>query len=446
MNISTGAQVPGPTVSATIRSMFRAWKGRPCLGHEAEAGSGRFRWVTFDEVHAKASSALTLLKSLGVDRGAMVGICGPNSVDYLQVELALLLGGYVLVPLSTHLTAAFRRHIVNEARLSAVFLSASCAGDFSEALAGDIAAGTCRTKLITWGPAAWEAWAGLPQDPQEELEVRGGDAVPSWRLEGRVHRGGGAADWAVLRINYEDPAAAGGGDNGGRRSFVGRMALRGQIREVTITEVGGSVTVQAAKPRGLLSALAATWPPGKSAEQPFTVLVGSFAADGSLMGKATTVDEVHSFELVRVSTVPSASRVWTCPKGGVLASQTTDTEAVCACDVCSSDQPCGAQVWTCSCDGACDFDVCTACYTSRALCRGGHGLVDHKVRACPSWVSLLPLPTVTLPRHRRVRFPQVGRLLSIYCDECKSALRWGARVSTCLRCGDIPAIQARRGM
>lgn len=36
--------------------------------------------------------------------GGLVGVCGINCIDYVCVELGVLLAGCVLVPLSTHLT------------------------------------------------------------------------------------------------------------------------------------------------------------------------------------------------------------------------------------------------------------------------------------------------------------------------------------------------------
>lgn len=114
------------TASTTIellRRSFVEYSERPFLGQETAQGNQRFTWTTYRETYDVASGIIRSLISLGIPRGSFVGLCAHNSVSHVQTLLALMLGGYVAVPLSCHLNVDHAQHIVHEAKLRAVFVS-----------------------------------------------------------------------------------------------------------------------------------------------------------------------------------------------------------------------------------------------------------------------------------------------------------------------------------
>jgi acyl-CoA synthetase (AMP-forming)/AMP-acid ligase II len=55
---------------------------------------------------------IRLIRLLGVRRGEFVAVVGENSCSYVQVMLAAIWGGQVLVPMSLHLGDDHFRHIL----------------------------------------------------------------------------------------------------------------------------------------------------------------------------------------------------------------------------------------------------------------------------------------------------------------------------------------------
>ena len=60
----------------------------------------------------RAAGVVRCMLAQGVPRGAFVGLCAHNSAAHVEVLLACMLGGFVAVPLSLHLTEDHAAHIV----------------------------------------------------------------------------------------------------------------------------------------------------------------------------------------------------------------------------------------------------------------------------------------------------------------------------------------------
>jgi len=118
-----------------LRRALQAYHERPLFGAEVIQGDFNFTWTTFGETYEQAAALVRALLSIGIPRGSFVGLCAHNSVAHAQALLALMLGGFVAVPLSMHLNADHARHIVQEARLRAVFVSPETLGRFKDIVA-----------------------------------------------------------------------------------------------------------------------------------------------------------------------------------------------------------------------------------------------------------------------------------------------------------------------
>ena len=101
-----------------------------------------------------------------------------NTARNVQVFLALLLGGFVAVPLSLHLSSSHAAHVVREANLKAVFVSPATRSRYAE-IAAEVANGLLLLDCLEGPSSVLESWAAvhdtpLPQDaapPASELDV-----------------------------------------------------------------------------------------------------------------------------------------------------------------------------------------------------------------------------------------------------------------------------------
>ena len=81
-------------------------------------GSGQFLWGTYEESYKRAAGVVRCMLAMGIPRGAFVGLCAHNSAAHVEVLLACMLGGFVAVPLSLHLTDDYAAHIVQVSLMS----------------------------------------------------------------------------------------------------------------------------------------------------------------------------------------------------------------------------------------------------------------------------------------------------------------------------------------
>jgi fatty acid CoA ligase FadD9 len=120
--------------TSSIRCLALAcevYADRPCLGERlllAEGGELRpspaLRFLSYAELWARVQAVAAGLHDLGLARsGALVGLCGFGSIDWVVADLACLYLAAVSVPLQTTAGAAEVGRIVAEAALSSVVTS-----------------------------------------------------------------------------------------------------------------------------------------------------------------------------------------------------------------------------------------------------------------------------------------------------------------------------------
>lgn len=149
-----------------LRRSFLSYSERPFIGEETLQGNKQFEWITYGETYSAAAKVVRALLSLGVPRGSFVGMCAHNSAAHVQTMLALMMGGFVAVPLSLHLSEGHARHIVEEARLRAVFVSPATAERYAGFAAALPADNTFHVLQCLNGPAhVLAAWADCHTNP-----------------------------------------------------------------------------------------------------------------------------------------------------------------------------------------------------------------------------------------------------------------------------------------
>ena len=102
------------------------------------------------------------LQTMGIPRGSFIGLCAHNSLPHVQIILALMVGGYVAVPMSLHLSESNARHIAFEAQLRAVFVSPATVDRFDK-FAGEVAAPSVPFRVFNCLDGAVESlasWVG----------------------------------------------------------------------------------------------------------------------------------------------------------------------------------------------------------------------------------------------------------------------------------------------
>jgi hypothetical protein len=154
------------TTVELLRRSFEVFAERPFLGQETVQGNREFAWTTYGESYDQATAVVRALFSLGVPRGSFVGLCAHNSTAHVQAFLALLLGGFVAVPLSVHLNADHAEHIVKEAKLQAVFVSPETCDRYT-AFAQDLPGGCTLHVLncLEGAPEVLSTWAKGHDNP-----------------------------------------------------------------------------------------------------------------------------------------------------------------------------------------------------------------------------------------------------------------------------------------
>jgi len=105
---------------------------RPALEVETRAGLARF---TFGELDARSDRLAQCLVARGLGRGDRLGICLPNSLAVIDLWLAAMKLGVIVVPINVLYTAREIAHIVHDAAPTAVVARADRAPDLPSGVA-----------------------------------------------------------------------------------------------------------------------------------------------------------------------------------------------------------------------------------------------------------------------------------------------------------------------
>lgn len=122
-------------------------------------GGGVVREYTWSEVEQEARKMASYLRSLGFPQGANVGLISKNCAEWIIADLAILMAGYVSVPLYPTLTGPSVRQILDHS--GAVFLFVGKLDDWDEIrtgvpeglpqLAFSLAPESARAAMPVWG-------------------------------------------------------------------------------------------------------------------------------------------------------------------------------------------------------------------------------------------------------------------------------------------------------
>lgn len=122
-------------------------------------GGGKLREYTWEEAAREARQMASYLRSLGLPPGANVGLISKNCAEWILADLAILMAGYVSVPLYPTLTGPSVRQILDHS--GAVFLFVGKLDDWEEVRTGipeglpqvafSLAPEAARQALPVWG-------------------------------------------------------------------------------------------------------------------------------------------------------------------------------------------------------------------------------------------------------------------------------------------------------
>ncbi len=128
----------GRSSIALVAAACQRFADRPCLGERVVEPDARgtevrllprFRVLTFAQLWTRVAALASGWAHDGLVRnGEFVGVCGFAGVDWVVADLACLYGGAVGVPLPTSLPAADLLHVIREASLSSIVISAADVG------------------------------------------------------------------------------------------------------------------------------------------------------------------------------------------------------------------------------------------------------------------------------------------------------------------------------
>lgn len=85
--------------------------------------NGKYQSLTFDDIYKQSYRLALALHSLGIERGARVGIASENRVEWIYTSFACTLLGAVDVPVFPIITAKQEEYIFTNARISALVVS-----------------------------------------------------------------------------------------------------------------------------------------------------------------------------------------------------------------------------------------------------------------------------------------------------------------------------------
>ena len=127
-----------PTSIALLERACQLYAQRPAIGYRRNTSSlatssatgmppptAAFTTISYTALGEKVTRVAAGLRyTLNVRAGERIGICGPASVDYLVADFAALYLGATSVPLQTNTSPSDFSHILGDAAISCLFLSA----------------------------------------------------------------------------------------------------------------------------------------------------------------------------------------------------------------------------------------------------------------------------------------------------------------------------------
>ena len=146
-------------------------------------GSGEV--VTYRQLDERSNQAAQLFRSLGLKRGAVIAVCMENTPRYLEISWGTQRAGLYMVCISSHLTAAEARYILEDSGAQVLITSVTLL-----AVAQQIAAQSPELTLYMVGGsegryASWErAVADQPREPIADQST-GADMLYSSGTTGR---------------------------------------------------------------------------------------------------------------------------------------------------------------------------------------------------------------------------------------------------------------------
>jgi acyl-CoA synthetase (AMP-forming)/AMP-acid ligase II len=136
-----------------------------------DASDEAYRW-SFRELEQQMITAVRATIAFGIKPGDRVGLCAPNSAEWMVAALGILGAGGVIVPLNTRFKAQELSYILRKCGASAVFASSFLGNDYIGQLrTADPELPALRKTVSILGPqgaAADVSWADF---------LRGGEAV-----------------------------------------------------------------------------------------------------------------------------------------------------------------------------------------------------------------------------------------------------------------------------
>lgn len=201
----------------------------PQVGERADEvalvdGDGRTTWGALDE---RVDRLVHALRARGLQQGDTVALMAGNQREALEVALACLQGGWLVVPINWHWVAAELAHVLDDGEAAALVVGASWVdvAVAAEGLAGDAAASGRRARIAIAEdvPEGFESYesvlAAVPDDAGAPEAVRGGvmfytsgtTGHPKGVRGGLAVVGGPAEMWQLMAASLSevlDPAPA----------------------------------------------------------------------------------------------------------------------------------------------------------------------------------------------------------------------------------------------
>lgn len=142
---------------------------------------GDRRW-TFRELEEGMVAAVKAAIALGIEPGDRVGLCAPNSAEWILAALGIHGAGGIVVPLNTRFKARELSYILRKSGAKAVFASSFLGNDYiADLTSADPGLPALRRTVSILGPqgAAGQSWPDF---------LRAGEAVPSSLVHASIDR------------------------------------------------------------------------------------------------------------------------------------------------------------------------------------------------------------------------------------------------------------------
>ena len=142
------------SIPNVIRVAASRFGGAPALV------DGAYRW-NFRDLEQRMLEAVKATLALGIKPGDRVGLCAPNSAEWIVAALGILGAGGVIVPLNTRFKAPELSYILRKCGASAVFASTFLGNDYIAELRArdpELAALRCTVSILGGQGAADLGW------------------------------------------------------------------------------------------------------------------------------------------------------------------------------------------------------------------------------------------------------------------------------------------------